>query len=163
MSIIPAMGHAASGAAGSAISAVVTHPLDLATARAKGQLLLLGSGGGGASALATLRSIYQAEGGLRALYAGLRADVVESAAEGFLFFLFYAWFKAQWRKTTMAGNMTSAAAGEFVVGAAAAACVRLLATVTARTQMRTLPEERRRAEPRRNAGAPRRPAGRLRR
>jgi len=92
--LLPALGHAASGAAGTVVSTAVTYPLDLVNTRIKVQRQLrlegaIGPGDTYAGIADAFRAIYAREGGVCALFAGLGADVAKSAADSFLFFLFY--------------------------------------------------------------------------
>ncbi len=149
-SLLPVLGHAASGAAGTAISTVVTYPLDIATGRLKEPRQLDEDGADTPatpreSVLSAVRTVWANEGG-RALDFRLFADIAESAADSFLFFLFYILFRSRWAK---AGTKTGAAkglsaAGELTVAAAAEACARLITTpasnVTARRQAAGMPD-----------------------
>lgn len=82
---LPAIGHAVSGATGTAISTTATYPLDLVNTRLKVQRQLHKDGalapseqyGGVADAFA---KIHAREGGARAFYAGLGSDVAKSVA-----------------------------------------------------------------------------------
>jgi len=92
--LLPSIGHAASGAGGTVISTLAFYPLDLVNTRLKVQRQLRADGsisdedayGGILDAFAT---IYDREGGLSAFFAGLGPDLAKSAADSFLFFLFY--------------------------------------------------------------------------
>ncbi|KAK7737057.1 hypothetical protein SLS53_006815 [Cytospora paraplurivora] len=130
---LPAIGHAISGATGTAISTAAAYPLDLVNTRLKVQRQLSRDGAlppsdryrGIADALAR---IYGEEGGLPALYAGLGPDVVKGVADSFLFFLFYAWFRARLRSRGSGGGGQLPAWEELLVGAVAGACARLFTT-----------------------------------
>lgn len=82
---LPAIGHAVSGATGTAVSTTATYPLDLVNTRLKVQRQLHKDGalapseqyGGVADAFA---KIHAREGGVRAFYAGLGSDVAKSVA-----------------------------------------------------------------------------------
>lgn len=92
--LLPSIGHAASGAGGTVVSTLATYPLDLVNTRLKVQRQLradgsIGPADGYRGILDAFASIYAKEGGIAAFFAGLGADVAKSAADSFLFFLFY--------------------------------------------------------------------------
>jgi hypothetical protein len=92
--ILPTLGHAASGAAGTVVSTLLTYPLDLVNTRLKVQRQLRLDGAIApadtyAGALDAFQAIYAREGGVGAFFAGLGVDVGKSAADSFLWFLFY--------------------------------------------------------------------------
>ncbi|KUI59579.1 Peroxisomal adenine nucleotide transporter 1 [Cytospora mali] len=138
-SFLPAIGHAVSGAAGTAISTTATYPLDLVNTRLKVQRQLrrdgtIPSSSSSSSPSAEYRGIIDAfakmhkqEGGLGAFYAGLGSDITKGVADSFLFFLFYAWFRSR-ATTTTGGPRRLPAWEELAVGAAAGACARLFTT-----------------------------------
>ncbi|KAK3333099.1 mitochondrial carrier domain-containing protein [Cercophora scortea] len=135
--LLPSIGHAASGAGGTIISTLATYPLDLVNTRLKVQRQLRADGTIGpedgyrgiADAFAT---IYAAEGhdgglaGLSAFFSGLGADLGKSAADSFLFFLFYTWFRARRLRSRDVPYLN--ALEELAVGAAAGACAKLFTT-----------------------------------
>ncbi|ROW12456.1 hypothetical protein VMCG_00487 [Cytospora schulzeri] len=139
-SFLPAIGHAVSGAAGTAISTTTTYPLDLVNTRLKVQRQLRRDGTippseqyhGVADALA--RTAREQDGGggggggLGALYAGLGSDVAKGVADSFLFFLFYAWFRSRRSGGSSGKGRQLPAWEELAVGAAAGACARLFTT-----------------------------------
>ncbi len=93
-SLLPSIGHAASGAGGTVISTLATYPLDLVNTRLKVQRQLRVDGSIRAEdaydgVLDAFETIYAKEGGIQAFFAGLGADLGKSAADSFLFFLFY--------------------------------------------------------------------------
>lgn len=137
---LPAVGHAVSGAAGTAIATTTTYPLDLVNTRLKVQRQLRRDGTipeseqyrGLADALVrTTRERQQQQGrgggggGLGALYAGLGSDVAKGVADSFLFFLFYAWLRS---RAASSSSRQLPAWKELAVGAAAGACARLFTT-----------------------------------
>ncbi|KAK4252074.1 peroxisomal adenine nucleotide transporter 1 [Corynascus novoguineensis] len=131
--LLPALGHAASGAAGTVVSTAVTYPLDLVNTRLKVQRQLYLEGAIGPDDTYTgvadaFRAIYAREGGVCALFAGLGADVVKSAADSFLFFLFYTWFRSRRLASNKHGLPHLHVAEELAVGAAAGACAKLFTT-----------------------------------
>lgn len=82
---LPAIGHAISGATGTAISTTATYPLDLVNTRLKVQRQLHKDGALSPSELYegvsdAFSKIYEREGGIRAFYAGLGSDVAKSVA-----------------------------------------------------------------------------------
>lgn len=92
--LLPSLGHASSGAAGTVISTLLTYPLDLVNTRLKVQRQLrlddsLSEDECYRSVFDAFVKIYDTEGGIPAFFAGLSADVLKSAADSFLFFLFY--------------------------------------------------------------------------
>lgn len=92
--LVPSLGHAASGAGGTVISTLAAYPLDLVNTRLKVQRQLRADGtideaDAYRGILDAFRAIYAREGGLRAFFAGLGPDLAKSAADSFLFFLFY--------------------------------------------------------------------------
>ena len=91
---MPALGHAVSGAVGSAISKVITYPLSLLITRLQTQHQLRDSDGKGRKdeykdIIDAARRIYAEEGGISAFYAGCLEDTVKTMADAFLFFLAY--------------------------------------------------------------------------
>ena len=154
--LLLSLADAVSGSAGTAISTAATYPLDLVGTRLKVQRQLRAQGSvaddeayGGVSD--ALQAIPRREGGPSALFAGLGADAARSAADSFLFFLFYSWFRARRlrshgaRKSGSGGGASSylfGAVEELAIGAAAGACARLFTTpvsnVVARAQTENL-------------------------
>ncbi|KAK2605094.1 hypothetical protein N8I77_007967 [Diaporthe amygdali] len=127
---LPAIGHAISGATGTAISTTATYPLDLVNTRLKVQRQLRKDGTISpseqyAGILDAVSRIYEREGGLGAFYAGLGSDVFKGVADSFLFFLFYNWFRT---KRSQGNSRRLLAWEELAVGAAAGACARLFTT-----------------------------------
>ncbi|KAH7043991.1 mitochondrial carrier domain-containing protein [Macrophomina phaseolina] len=104
---LPALGHATSGALGSAISKLLIYPLDLVITRLQVQAQFKQDGGekeeGGGDddddaeykdIIDAARKIYAREGGLPAFYSGVAQDLVKSVADSFLFFLAYTFVKS---------------------------------------------------------------------
>lgn len=89
----PALTHATAAAAGTLLSTLLTYPLDLVTTRLKVQRQVPLSSDPNdkqPTLLSAFRTIlHDADGDPRALYAGLRIDLVKSVVDSFLFFLFY--------------------------------------------------------------------------
>lgn len=155
--LLPSIAHAVSGSAGSVVSTAATYPLDLVGTRLRVQRQLLTSsagptptataaGGGSGSGSEkgddheeeaapyydgvadALRSIPAREGGLAALFAGLRTDAAKSAADSFLFFLFYSWARARRLGSGSGKRRHLGAVEELAVGAVAGACARAFTT-----------------------------------
>ncbi|KAK4165401.1 mitochondrial carrier domain-containing protein [Cladorrhinum sp. PSN259] len=132
MTLLPAIGHAASGATGTIISTLITYPLDLVNTRLKVQRQLKEDGAindedAYDGVLDAFLTIYEKEGGLPAFFAGLSADVAKSAADSFLFFLFYTWLRT--RRLVGRNNLPYLKVlEELAVGASAGACAKLFTT-----------------------------------
>lgn len=82
---LPAIGHAVSGATGTAISTTATYPLDLVNTRLKVQRQFQKDGSLSPSeqyqgVSHAFSKIYEREGGFKAFYAGLGSDVAKSVA-----------------------------------------------------------------------------------
>lgn len=91
---LPALGHAVSGAAGSAISNVITYPLALIITRLQTQHQFKSSDGRPNAedykdVIDAVRRIYGEEGGITAFYSGCLQDTLKTMADSFLFFLAY--------------------------------------------------------------------------
>ncbi|KAK4146285.1 peroxisomal adenine nucleotide transporter 1 [Dichotomopilus funicola] len=130
--LLPALGHAASGAAGTVVSTAATYPLDLVNTRLKVQRQLARDGSMDAAdayegVLDAFGAIYSREGGVKAFFAGLGADAGKSAVDSGLFFLFYTWFRAR-RLAAHKSVPYLGVAEELAVGAAAGACAKLFTT-----------------------------------
>ncbi|KAK4192097.1 peroxisomal adenine nucleotide transporter 1 [Podospora australis] len=130
--LLASIGHAASGAGGTVVSTLATYPLDLVNTRLKVQRQLRVDGkirdeDGYAGIFDAFARIYEKEGGLQAFFAGLGADLGKSAADSFLFFLFYTWFRTR-RLVGRNGLPHLRVIEELAVGAAAGACAKLFTT-----------------------------------
>jgi hypothetical protein len=90
---LPALGHAMSGAAGTAIAKLVTYPLDLVITRLQVQRQLKRDGKHYTGILDAIDTIYEREGGLQAFYSGVIPEVVKGVADSFLFFLAYSYVR----------------------------------------------------------------------
>ncbi|KAK3368062.1 mitochondrial carrier domain-containing protein [Podospora didyma] len=132
--LLPSIGHAVSGAGGTVISTLGTYPLDLVNTRLKVQRQLRADGAIGPSdgyggVLDAFAAIYCKEGGLAAFSAGLGPDLAKSAADSFLFFLFYTWFRARrLHSKNHAALPYLSTLEELAVGAAAGACAKAFTT-----------------------------------
>ncbi|OJD32347.1 mitochondrial carrier [Diplodia corticola] len=97
---LPALGHATSGALGSAIAKLLMYPLDLVITRLQVQAQFeSGDGNGDDDAdykdiIDAIKKIYAREGGLPAFYSGVAQDLAKSVADSFLFFLAYNFVKS---------------------------------------------------------------------
>ncbi|KAF2663780.1 mitochondrial carrier [Microthyrium microscopicum] len=126
---LPALGHAVSGAAGSAISNLISYPLSLVITRLQVQRRLSKAGGNGklddeyTSILDAARKIYEQEGGIDAFYAGVGQDTGKALLDAFLFFLSYNFIK-QGRLNNHAGAKRLPMAEELGVGMVAGAISR---------------------------------------
>ncbi|KAK0621444.1 mitochondrial carrier domain-containing protein [Bombardia bombarda] len=130
--LLPSIGHAASGAGGTIVSTLATYPLDLVNTRLKVQRQLRADGSIGPEdaykgIADAFRTIYSKEGGLSAFFAGLGPDLLKSAADSFLFFLFYTWFRARRLRARNDAPYLSALE-ELAVGAVAGACAKAFTT-----------------------------------
>ncbi|KAF2139139.1 uncharacterized protein K452DRAFT_255279 [Aplosporella prunicola CBS 121167] len=91
---LPALGHATSGAIGSALAHLAIYPLDLIITRLQVQSQFKSSAEDGdddeyADVVDAIKKIYAREGGLTAFYSGVGHDTAKSIADNFLFFLAY--------------------------------------------------------------------------
>ncbi|CDH54430.1 peroxisomal adenine nucleotide transporter 1 [Lichtheimia corymbifera JMRC:FSU:9682] len=80
---LPAVGHAISGAVGSTIANLFIYPLDISTTR------LQLDDTHKKSILDMIRTIYEKEGGLKGLYAGLGSDTLATVLSSFIYFYCY--------------------------------------------------------------------------
>ncbi|KAK0711454.1 mitochondrial carrier domain-containing protein [Lasiosphaeris hirsuta] len=131
--LLPSLGHAASGAGATVISSFLFYPLDLVNTRLKVQRQLRADGTIGpddsyGGILDAFAIIYAKEGGrLSAYFAGLGPGLAKSAADSFLFFLFYTWFRA--RRLRAHNDLPYLSVlEELAVGAAAGACAKAFTT-----------------------------------
>ncbi|ESZ93532.1 hypothetical protein SBOR_6074 [Sclerotinia borealis F-4128] len=100
---LPALGHAISGATGTAISNLCIYPLDLIITRLQVQRTLANSSSTTTTAqppkyksLAdAFHKIYNEEGGIAGFYSGVLQDTSKSIADSFLFFLFYEYLRSK--------------------------------------------------------------------
>ncbi|KAH8889316.1 mitochondrial carrier [Thozetella sp. PMI_491] len=127
------LGHAVSGSLGTAISTFAVYPLDLVNTRLKVQHQLRSNAQGERyrSIPDAFRKIYAQEGGVTAFFAGARADLLKSAVDSFLFFLFYTYLRA-WlrlrRRQRGIKNRALSPLHEIAVGTLAGASSRLFTT-----------------------------------
>jgi hypothetical protein len=119
---LPALGHAASGAAGTAIAKLITYPLDLVITRLQVQRQLKRDGKHAhyTGVLDAIETIYEREGGLQAFYSGIAPEVVKGVADSFLFFLAYSYTR-QRRLEARGSGRSLPVLEEIGVGAVAGA------------------------------------------
>ncbi|ORY69904.1 mitochondrial carrier domain-containing protein, partial [Pseudomassariella vexata] len=148
--LLPALHHALSGSAGTAISTCLTYPLSLVITRLQVQRQLVREGklqppqgtgpqgppGEAAEEEGAYRGIVDAfsricadsdAGGWKALFGGLAGDVGKSVLDSFLFFLFYEWFRARRLRSRSLGKGLRVWE-ELAIGMAAGACSRAFTT-----------------------------------
>jgi solute carrier family 25 (peroxisomal adenine nucleotide transporter), member 17 len=119
---LEALGHASSGAVGTALATACLYPLDLVTTRLKAQQQSSPSAERYDGVIDAFRSILQHEGGISALYRGLGADVGKSIVDSFLFFGFYSYLSRS------QGGTAPRALQELALGALAGASARAFTT-----------------------------------
>ncbi|KAF2454098.1 mitochondrial carrier domain-containing protein [Lineolata rhizophorae] len=136
---LPALGHAVSGSAGSAISHLLVYPLDLLITRLQVQRQLSGSEASTdnkereyAGFADAVKRIYRDEGGLGAFYTGAAQDTAKSVADSFLFFLAYTFLRERRLSSTTSTSSsgspkrTLATVDELAVGMLAGAFARFV-------------------------------------
>ncbi|KAF2104532.1 mitochondrial carrier [Rhizodiscina lignyota] len=136
---LPALGHAASGAVGAAISNAIIYPLALVITRLQVQRQLRAkSSAEGTEAIKdeveaqykdivdAVQKIYKNEGGLKAFYAGIGQDVAKSVADSFLFFLAYNFLRGTRQRTK--GTMNLPITDELGIGMVAGAFAKFFTT-----------------------------------
>lgn len=119
---LPALGHATSGAAGTAIAKLITYPLDLVITRLQVQRQLKRDGKHAhyTGIIDAIETIYEREGGLGAFYSGIAPEVIKGVADSFLFFLAYSYAR-QRRLDARGGGKSLPALEEIGVGVVAGA------------------------------------------
>lgn len=116
---LSALGHASSGAVGTAVSTAVLYPLDLVTTRLKAQRQLK-SRAQHDGVVGAFRDIIRDEGAA-ALYSGLGVDIGKSVLDSFLFFGFYNYLRQR-------GRQPPQALEELAIGTLAGMCARVVTT-----------------------------------
>ncbi|KAH6644369.1 mitochondrial carrier domain-containing protein [Boeremia exigua] len=126
---LPALGHATSGALGTAVSKLITYPLDLVVARLQVQKQLQGENERPRydGILDAVEKIYEREGGLSAFYNGVPQEVFKGVTDSFLFFLTYSYVR-QSRLAANGGRKSLGAFEEIGVGVVAGALSKLCTT-----------------------------------
>lgn len=134
---LPPIGHAVSGAVGSSIANLFIYPLDIATTR----LQLKKDDEKRQGILETIKAIYEKEGGMKGLYAGLGADTLATVLSSFIYFYCYTALRNVQEKLNTNMGKSSAqlnVAQELFLGAEAALISRFFTTpvsnVTTRLQ-----------------------------
>jgi hypothetical protein len=119
---LPALGHATSGALGTAISKLITYPLDLVVARLQVQKQLQGEDEKPRydGIIDAIEKIYEREGGIAAFYNGVPHEVFKGVTDSFLFFLAYSYVR-QSRLAAQGGRKSLGALEEIGVGVVAGA------------------------------------------
>ncbi|KAJ4358999.1 hypothetical protein N0V95_002534 [Ascochyta clinopodiicola] len=119
---LPALGHATSGALGTAVSKLITYPLDLVVARLQVQKQLQGENERPRydGILDAIEKIYEREGGVSAFYNGVPHEVFKGVTDSFLFFLAYSYVR-QSRLAANGGRKSLGALEEIGVGVVAGA------------------------------------------
>jgi hypothetical protein len=118
---LPALGHAVSGAAGTAISRLLTYPLDLVITRlqVQKQFQTDDKDADYKGILDAVEKIYNNEGGISAFYSGVLQETLKGVADSFLFFLAYSYIRQ--RRLTSQGSKSLPALEEIGVGVLAGA------------------------------------------
>lgn len=126
---LPALGHATSGALGTAISKLITYPLDLVVARLQVQKQLQGENERPRydGILDAVEKIYEREGGVAAFYNGVPHEVFKGVTDSFLFFLAYSYVR-QSRLAAQGGRKSLGALEEIGVGVVSGAFSKLCTT-----------------------------------
>jgi hypothetical protein len=127
------LGHALAGSTGTAISNLAIYPLGLVITRLQVQRQLRKSSstpddGEYKGVVDAFEQIYSKEGGLSALYTGVLQDTGKSIVDGFLFFLFYNYLRANRLQKNGVKATTLPVTEELVVGALAGACSKFFTT-----------------------------------
>lgn len=126
---LPALGHAISGAAGTAISKLITYPLDVIITRLQAQRQLQRDSKRPHydGVLDVIEKIYEREGGLPAFYSGVLHETAKGVADSFLFFLAFSYVR-QNRLNARDGGKSLPVLEEIGVGVVAGAFSKLFTT-----------------------------------
>ncbi|KAL6710483.1 hypothetical protein ACN47E_008531 [Coniothyrium glycines] len=127
--VLPALGHATSGALGTAISKLITYPLDVVITRLQVQRQLQRDSDRPHydSLVDAILKIYEREGGLPAFYNGVFHETAKGIADSFLFFLAYSYVR-QKRLDARDGGRSLPALEELGVGMVAGAFSKFFTT-----------------------------------
>ncbi|KAK8176938.1 mitochondrial carrier protein, partial [Phyllosticta citrichinensis] len=135
---LPALGHATSGAIGSAIANLLIYPLDVVITRLQVQSRSWGQNDGKkreqdddsyADIADAVRTMYGREGGVAAFYSGVADSLVKSVLDSFLFFLAYNMLRhARQGMLGLARNRSLPVLEEIGVGMLAGAAAKLCTT-----------------------------------
>lgn len=120
---LPALGHATSGAAGTAISKLLLYPLDLVITRLQVQSHSEEQDVEYKGVQDAVQKIYRTEGGIHAFYRGILPETLKGVADSFLFFLAYTYI-GQKRRAAQ-GSQRLSAIDEICVGVGAGAFAKL--------------------------------------
>ncbi|ORY18128.1 mitochondrial carrier domain-containing protein [Clohesyomyces aquaticus] len=126
---LPALGHATSGAAGTAISKLIVYPLELIITRlqAQKQFQTANKDADYKGVRDAVEKIYHHEGGIRAFYSGVIPETLKGVADSFLFFLAYTYVR-QKRLDMRGSTHTLGVLDEIGVGMVAGAFSKLFTT-----------------------------------
>lgn len=127
--MLPALGHATSGALGTAISKLLTYPLDIVITRLQVQRQLQRDSKHPHydGIVDAILKIYEREGGLPAFYNGVFHETAKGVADSFLFFLAYSYVR-QKRLTARGTGKSLPALEEIGVGVVAGAFSKFFTT-----------------------------------
>ncbi|KAL2692946.1 mitochondrial carrier domain-containing protein, partial [Phyllosticta citricarpa] len=132
---LPALGHATSGAIGSAVANLLIYPLDVVITRLQVQARTLEKDDANdvddeyADVVDAVRKMYAREGGVAAFYSGLGDSLVKSVLDSFLFFLAYNVLRhARQSMLGLARNRSLPVLEEIGVGMLAGAAAKLCTT-----------------------------------
>lgn len=124
---LPALGHATSGAAGTAISKLITYPLDVVITRLQVQKQFQSDDQNAYEGiLDAAQRIYNEEGGVGTFYNGISQEILKGVADSFLFFLAYTYIGE--RRRVQQGSRKLSALDEIGVGALAGAFSKFFTT-----------------------------------
>lgn len=118
---LPALGHATSGAAGTAISKLITYPLDVVITRLQVQKQFQTDDRNAdyEGILDAVQKIYKNEGGIGAFYNGISQEILKGVVDSFLFFLAYTYIGE--KRRAQQGSRKLPALDEIGVGVIAGA------------------------------------------
>jgi len=113
---LPALGHATSGALGTAISKLITYPLDLVITRlqVQKQFQTDDKDADYNGVIDAVEKIYKKEGGIKAFYSGVLPETLKGVTDSFLFFLAYTYVRQ--RRIQSHGSKSLPALEEIGVG-----------------------------------------------
>ncbi|XP_014556523.1 hypothetical protein COCVIDRAFT_26748 [Bipolaris victoriae FI3] len=126
---LPALGHATSGALGSAISKLITYPVDLVVTRLQVQRQLQHGKKHPHydGVVDAFLKVYEREGGLKAFYSGCAHETFKGVVDSFLFFLAYSYVREK-RLSARGSSHNLPALEEIGVGVIAGAFSKLIST-----------------------------------
>ncbi|KAI8938876.1 hypothetical protein NX059_004735 [Plenodomus lindquistii] len=126
---LPALGHALSGACGTAVSKLLTYPLDIVITRLQVQRQLQRGSDHPHydGVLDAIEKIYEREGGVKAFYNGVFHETAKGVADSFLFFLAYSYVRER-RLVARGSGHSLPALEEIGVGVVAGAFSKFFTT-----------------------------------